>query len=117
MATYTKKTLSGSSQGQAIKVAATSSPGTLIHEGPTRRSYRHEVWLYASNSDTTARKLTIEWGGANNVLELTVPAEGGLALLIPGLIIDRNDPALTIRAFCATADVISLYGYIGEMTD
>lgn len=126
MATSAKKSLSGSSQGKAIKVAATSSPGTLVHTGPTTRTsnaigtvsdFSHEVWLYASNSDTTARKLTLEWGDSNGVLELTVPAEGGLALLIPGLVIDSAATALTVKAFCATADVISLYGYIVETTD
>lgn len=117
MATFTKKVLSGSVAGKAILVAATATPGTLVHTGPTRDGFTHEVWLYASNADTVDRKLTIEWGDANTPLELTVPAESGMALLLPGLLLGAADTPLTVRAFCATASVVSLYGYIGEATE
>jgi hypothetical protein len=37
------------------------------------------------NSDTTDRKLTIEWGGVDSpddLIEFTVPAESGLYLIV-----------------------------------
>ena len=90
MATFSKTILSGSTDGKQIKVAATATAGTLIHTGPTNTAHLHEVWLYAVNTDTTDRKLTIEWGAAaspDDLIEYTVKAENGLYLIIPGLLI------------------------------
>jgi hypothetical protein len=69
--------------GRMIKVAATATAGTTIHTGSATATTFDEVWLYAVNSDTTASKLTIEWGGVSSpddLIEFTVPAESGLYL-------------------------------------
>lgn len=118
MPTFTKRILSGSTDGRAIKVAATASSGTTIHTGPTSTSALQEIWLYAVNSDTTARKLTIQWGGTtspDDEIELTVPAESGLVLVTPGLLIKGNATALVVRAFAATANVVCIHGYVNEI--
>lgn len=118
MAIFTKNILSGSTDGRAIKVAATSTPGTLIHTGSTTISHLHEVWLYAQNTDTTARKLTIEWGGTSSpddLIEVTIPAEAGLTLVVPGLLIKGAASALVVRSFAATANVITIHGYVNEI--
>ena len=115
MATFSKTILSGSTDGKQIKVAATATAGTLIHTGPTNTAHLHEVWLYAVNTDTTDRKLTIEWGAAaspDDLIEFTVKAENGLYLIIPGLLIKGNASALTVRAFAATTNVICISGYV-----
>ena len=52
MATFTKTILSGSTDGRAIKVAATATAGTLIHTGSTNAATLHEVCLYVMNTDT-----------------------------------------------------------------
>lgn len=119
MATFSKKILSASTSGRAIKVAATSTPGTTIHTGSTNSAILQEVWLYATNTDTTARKLTIEWGNTSSpddLIELTVPQESGLVLIAPGLLIQGAETALVIRAFAATANVISIHGYVNEIS-
>ena len=118
MATFTKNHLSGSTDGRMIKVAATATAGTTIHTGPTNTAHFHEVWLYAVNSDTTDRKLTIEWGGVDapdDLIEFTVKAENGLYLIVPGLVLQGNATALLVRAFCATANVVSIAGYVNEI--
>jgi hypothetical protein len=118
MATFTKNHLSGSTDGRMIKVAATATAGTTIHTGPTNTAHFHEVWLYAVNSDTTDRKLTIEWGGTSSpddLIEFTVKAENGLYLIVPGLVLQGNATALVVRAFAATANVISIAGYVNEI--
>jgi hypothetical protein len=51
--------------GRMIKVAQTATAGTTIHTGSATATTFDEVWLYAVNSDTTNRKLTIEWGGVS----------------------------------------------------
>ena len=119
MATFTKNHLSGSTDGRLIKVAATATPGTTIHTGPTNTAHFHEIWLYAVNSDTTDRKLTIEFGGTSapdDLIEFTVRAENGLYLIVPGLVLQGNASALVVRAFAASANVVMIGGYVNEIT-
>lgn len=118
MATFTKLTLSASTDGRAIKVAATATPGTTIHTGPSSASEIDEVWLYAMNTDTTTRKLTVEWGGTSSpddLIEIMLPAEPGLVLIAPGLLIQGNATPLLVRAFAATADVVTIHGYTNRI--
>jgi hypothetical protein len=119
MATFEKLTLSGSTDGRAVKVAATATAGTTIHTGPSSATVIDEVWLYAMNTDTTARKLTIEWGGTSapdDLIELTIPAESGLTLVAPGLLIKGNGTPLVVRAFAASADVVTIHGYVNRIS-
>ena len=119
MATFTKKTLSASTDGKAIKVAATATAGTLVHTGSTTTTTLDEVWLYAVNSSASSVKLTIEWGEAtapDGNIELTVQPEAGLVTVIPGLLIKGNATALTVRAFAATANVITIHGFVNQIT-
>jgi len=119
MATFSKIALSGSTDGKMIKVAATATAGTTIHTGSTTTTTFDEVWLYAVNSDTTTRKLTVEWGGTtspDDLIEFTVAAESGLYLIVPGLVIKGNATALVVRAFCATANVVNIAGFVNRIT-
>jgi hypothetical protein len=118
MATFEKLVLSGSTDGRGIKVVASDSPGTTIHTGSSTATDIDEVWLYAQNTDTTARKLTIEWGGTSSpddLIELTIPAESGLTLVAPGLLIKGAGTALVVRAFCASANVVTIHGYVNRI--
>ena len=117
MATFTKVKLGGSTNGRGILVAATTSPGTNIHTTSTTATTIDEVWLYAQNTDTTARKLTIEWGGtgSGDILEATIAPESGLVLVSAGLILLYSGSATTIAAFAATTNVISIYGYVNRI--
>lgn len=119
MATFSKQILSGSTDGRAIKVAATATPGTLIHTGSSTATTFDEVWMYAMNTDTTARKLTIEWGGTtspDDLFEVTIAAESGLVLVVPGLILKGNSSsALVIRAFAATTNVLTISGFVNRI--
>ena len=119
MATFTKKILSGSTDGKAVKVAATATAGTTIHTGSVTATTLDEIWLYAVNSSATAVKLTLEWGEAtapDGNIELSVVAESGLVLLIPGLLIKGNATPLVVKAFAATATVILIHGYVNQIT-
>jgi hypothetical protein len=116
MATITKDDLSGSTTGQMIAVAATSSAGTTIHTAVAGTTNWDEIWIYANNIDGTDRKLTIEWGDATVIggsIEYTVVAESGLALIIPGLLLQNG---LTVKAFAATTNVINISGYVNKIT-
>lgn len=116
MATFSKVVLSGSTDGRMIKVAATATAGTLIHTAQASGTNPDELWLYAVNSDTTDRKLTIEFGGTtspDDTIEQTITAEGGLILIIPGMIL-RN--SLVVRAFAATANVVLVGGWVNRIS-
>lgn len=116
MAQITKRLLSGSTNGRGIKVAATATPGTLLHTAVAGTSDLDEIWIYAVNSSTTDRKLTIELGGVtdpDDQVEFTVLAEDGLYLVIPGLLLNNG---VVVRAFAAVADVIVCYGYVHRIT-
>ena len=113
-----KKELSGSTDGRFIKVAATSTPGTTIHTAPaiTGDNNYDEIWLWACNTDTVNRKLTIEFGGTtspDDTIEVTIPAESGLVLVIPGLVLQNS---LVMKAFAASANVVIVGGYVNGIT-
>ena len=117
MATFSKIKLGNSTNGRGILVAATSSPGTLIHTTSTTATTIDEVWLYAQNTDTSARKLTVEWGGtgSGDILEVTIQPESGLILISAGLILLYSGSTTTINAFAATTNVIGIYGYVNRI--
>lgn len=116
MATFSKQLLSGSTNGKAIKVAATATAGTLIHTAASGTSTIDEIWLYAHNTSASAVKLTIEWGEAtapDGHIEINIGAEGtGMVLVAPGIPLQNS---LVVRAFAATANVINIFGYVNRI--
>ena len=119
MATYNKIKLSGSTDGLPIKVTGTATAGAVtVHtavSGTTVGTF-DEIWVYANNTSATAVKLTVEYGtatAADGNIELTIAAESGLVLVIPGLILQNSR---VVKAFAATADVILLTGYVNSIT-
>jgi hypothetical protein len=116
MATFTKQLLSGSTNGKAIKVAETATAGTTIHTAVSGTASFDEVWLYAHNSSDATVKLTLEWGEAtapDGNIEINIGAEGtGLVLVSPGLLLQNS---LVVKAFAATANVVTLTGYVNRI--
>lgn len=109
----TKELLSGGTTGKNIKVAATGTPGTTIHTA--HATAKDEIWLWVANSDTVERKLTIEFGGVtapDDTIEVTVPAEEGLMLVVPGLLLTNS---LVVKAFAAAANVLVMNGYVNRI--
>lgn len=120
MPSYTKVILSGSTQGKAIKVAATASTGTTIHATGTSSSIIDEVWLYAYNSGASDLTLTIQYGGTTSVdndIKLNIPATSGLTLVVPGLILTGTGAAAnTIYAYAGAANTITISGYVNRIS-
>jgi hypothetical protein len=114
MATFTKLKLSGSTDGKAVKVAATATAGTTIHTA--HATALDEIWLYAHNSSASVVKLTLEFGGVaapDDHIEINIGAEGtGLVLVAPGLLLTNS---LVVKAFAGTANVITLTGYVNRI--
>ncbi len=116
MATYSKQLLSGGTNGKNVKVVATATAGTTIHTAVSGTSDMDEIWLYACNTDSTDRKLTLEFGGTtspDDLVEVTIGAEAGWVLVCPGLLL-QND--LVVKAFAAAANVVVINGYVNRIT-
>ena len=120
MATFSKVLLSGSTQGKGIKVVQTASTGTTVHATGTSSSVIDEVWLYAYNGHSAAVVLTVQFGGTatpDNDIKLTIPAASGLTLVVPGLVLTGTGSAAnTIYAYAATADVVTISGYVNRIS-
>jgi hypothetical protein len=115
MATFTKRALSGSTNGKQIKVVQTSTPGTTIHTAVTGTSDWDEIWIYCVNSSSSSVKLTIEWGEAtapDGNIECTISGESGLQLVIPGLILQNS---LVVKAFAGTGNVLLISGFVNRI--
>jgi|GEM_PF-418260 hypothetical protein len=116
---WKKRRLSASVDGRGIKVGATATPGTLVHQATPSLAANEwdEVWLYVVNSSAAAVKLTLESGGTTNPddqIELTIPPENGLQQVMPGLILQNSRE---VRAFAATANVLVLHGFVNRFED
>lgn len=115
MAKFSKEFLSGgSADGRGIKVAATATPGTLIHTAHV--TAKDEIYLDVFNSDAVARLLTIEFGGVtdpDDIMELSIPPQAGRIWVIEGLILSGSK---VVRAFAATANVLTINGFVNRIT-
>jgi hypothetical protein len=114
MATFTKTFLSSSVNGASTLVSASATPGTLIHTAQPGITGLDEVWIYADNSASTSVKLTVEFGGTaeKDQIELSIPGESGLVLVVPGLPLNNS---AVVRAFSASANLISVLGYVNRV--
>lgn len=115
---YAKRPLTQSISGYGTLAAATSTPGTTINlaNSTTEVDEWDEIWVWASNSHTAPVKLTIEYGGTtapDDLIEMTIPNDAGLTLVVPGLILHNT---LSVRAFAATGSVVRLVGYVNRIT-
>lgn len=120
MATFTKVALSGSTQGKAIKVAATASTGTTIHATDTSSSTLDEIWLYAYNSASGNVLLTVQFGDTttpDNDIKITLPSQSGLTLVVPGLLLlGTGAAANTVYAYADTTNVVTISGYVNRIS-
>jgi hypothetical protein len=120
MATFAKFHLEHSTGGQPILVAATASAGTSVHSTPDSSTVIDEVWLYATNTSSSAVTLTVEYGGTtnpNNRIILSIPAQAGLTLVLPGLILSGTGTTpRVVRAFASSANVVTVSGYVNRIS-
>lgn len=123
MATFSKITLSGSTDGRGILVTPTTTAGETIHTGSSTATTYDEVWLYAYNSHSAAVDLTIEFGGVTSPDDLfrqTIPLAGagvyaGLIPICEGLVLKGNATPLVVKAFASVADKITIFGYVNRI--
>lgn len=114
-----KRKFSGSTDGKAIKITTTATPGDTIHTsvaGTTSGTY-DEIWLWAYNGHTADVVLTIEFGGTtvpDQNIVITVPYKSGLIPILPGIILQNG---LVVKAFASVANACTVIGYVNAITD
>ena len=118
MATFSRVLLSGGTSGAPIPVAATVTPGTLVHTAVAGATSFDEVYLWASNVTALPATLTIEWGGVADpgshiAKAIIIPANSGPTLIAAGQSINGG---LEIRAFSGTASAINITGHVNRIT-
>ena len=117
MTTFSRVLLSGSTSGRVTPVAATATPGTLIHTAVAGAAASDEVYIWASNITAAAATLTIEWGGVTDpgdhiVKGVSIPANSPPVPILLGNVLNGG---LAVRAFSGTANAINLYGYVNRI--
>lgn len=103
--------LSGSTDGRGIKIAATSTPGTLIHTAQASATDMDVPELQVYNSHTADVTITFEcWGvtAPDDHVKRTIPAGETVGVPIPA---GRN--SLVLRAFASTINVLTVTGAPG----
>tara|TARA_R100000315_G_C5229480_1_gene140407 strand:+ start:1398 stop:1787 length:390 start_codon:yes stop_codon:yes gene_type:complete len=123
MATISKICLSESTDGRGIVVDVASNAtvgsqaaGQLIHTGPSNTADYHEVWLWATNFNTSTETLCIQWGdtAANQEGDwfYTTINPNETVLVVPGWIIKGNSTPLTVNAHSTTTNKVNIVGYV-----
>jgi hypothetical protein len=117
MATYSRQLLSGSTNGRTIPVAATATPGTLLHTAQASVTGFDEVYAWVSNVSAGAVLLTIEWGGSADpgdhmVKLLSIPPNSPPIPVLTGQVLQNG---LNVRAFASVGGTINVTGYVNRI--
>jgi hypothetical protein len=115
MATFSKIPFSGSTNGRGVLVSASATPGTLIHTAVSGSASFDEVWIYCQNTSASTAFLDVEFGGTSTAdqIEIAIPGESGLILVVPGLFLNNSLP---VRAYSSILNVLSMHGYVNRVT-
>ncbi|HUW10114.1 MAG TPA: hypothetical protein VM537_10320 [Anaerolineae bacterium] len=108
MSVLSKVKFTGSTGGHGILITDGATAGQVIHT--PHATDTDEVWLWATNVDTTGIDLTIEFGNTTDPITQTIIPGDGLQLVIPGLATFAD--ATVIAAFAATTSKVSVFGYV-----
>lgn len=117
MPSYSRQLLSGSTSGRPIPVAATVTPGTLLHTALTGSAGFDEIYLWVTNVTNAARLLTLEWGGVGDpadhmVKQFSIPANSPPIPIATGQVLNGG---LIVRAFADAASALNVTGYVNRI--
>jgi hypothetical protein len=117
MADISKQKFTNATLGRPVLVTTNASPGTAIHTVTTNSSQFDEVWLYAANNGTTNVALTVEFGSNSSAdqINAAIPFKSGLYLIVPGIPLQGNTTASTVKAYTNTVNVVSISGWVNRL--
>lgn len=112
MSNESKQLLSGSANGRQILVAATDTPGTIIHTTLGDKSQYDEIWLYTHNLHSENVTLIVEWGGTtdpNDHMKTVIAPDIGIIQIVPGLILTNG---VVVRAYADITNKMVISGFV-----
>lgn len=118
MASYSRVALSGSTNGKSIKIAATATAGTTVHTAQSGTAGWDEIYVWLTNTDSSARTVTIEFGGVTDpdnliVKTLSLPANSPPIPVLTGQMLQNG---LVVGIFASAANVVLATGYINRIS-
>lgn len=105
---------SASTDGRGIKVAASSTPGTLLHTYWASATDFEVVDVIVTNTDTVERTITFENGGTTSPDDLRKGVVQPSESRSFSMFIGRNAGAL--RAFGSAANVLTCHVIVRSVT-
>jgi len=108
--------LSGSTRGRPIQITGTTSGGaTTLHTATTTSGQLDRVYVYLTNTSTSAVTVTIEFGttGAGNEIDIIVPANETV-LAVDGAVLG-GAATDTIKAYATTASSVNAFGRVERL--
>lgn len=113
----TTTVLSGSTRGRPIQITGTASgSANTIHTATTTSGQLDRVYVWLTNTSTSAITVTIEFGttGTANELNLIVPAKETV-LAVDGAVLG-GAATDTIKAYASTGSVVNAFGRVERLT-
>lgn len=112
--TYTKKLLSGSTNGQQIQLTSSSAPGQTLHVATAVAGQLDEIWIWAYNDGPNSANVIILWGvnATTNEIIVAVPAQAGRLLVCDGMLLNGG---LTVTAYGSVGSQIRCDGYVNNI--
>lgn len=108
--------LSESTNGRQIKVAATATPGTLVHTAVSGTADFDYITLEAVNTSTSVVTLTIEWGGTTSPddhVVISLSPQRGRQVVIDRCMLNNG---LAVRCYSSSANDVNIYGEVRTVT-
>lgn len=118
MALYTRHLLSGSTDGRPVKIAATGTPGTTVHTAVAGSTDFDEIYVWVTNTDSSSRTLTIEFGGTTDPDDLIVKtfAIAANSPPIPVLTGQVLNNSKVVKMFASSASVLLATGFVNRIS-
>ena len=115
MEVYSKELLSGSTSGKPILIAASATPGTLIHTAVAGANDKDEIYLWFYNTTGSTVDLTVQWGGTTSPGDLLVESYKLTGHTLEQIAFGQPlNGALVVRAFASTGSVVTCTGYVNR---
>ncbi len=99
--------------GRFIKIVATATPGTALHTHASSAKFQR-VSLWAWNTDSVARVLTVEWAGVtspDDTIQVNLPVNGA-PQLVASLLLAQGK---SVAAFAAAANVVICHAEVKDV--
>ena len=114
MAIISREKLSGSTNGKPVKIVATATAGTTVHTAVSGTTSWDEIYCWLTNTDTSARTVTCEFGGVTDpdlllVKAYSLPQSSAPIPVITGEMLQN---ALVMAFFASTASVVLATGFV-----